>query len=230
MELLKNVAQILFWVLTSVLASLAYFNAKKTLLSPVNTEYQKRIFDKLEILSKKLFSELKIGDDNYWLYQRPMKEVFTEICNEYKNNKESVHEFGLEISCSSVGKNYIYFQKLADEIRYELFLPDALKEPLISYLEQRAEAEIFSTAFAVDSYINMINENKNYEEIDEEKFMEIENFYIDGMSESGFDNEAITTKNKEIMDKIINYVQSFNPNPLKTRILSKKSLRFFVKK
>ena len=97
LETIKSVSQIAFWVSAIVLALLTYLNAKKTLLSPVNTEYQKRIFDTLTRINERLCSELKIGDERHFVRQLHMRQALEEICHEWKSNGASVEQHGLDL-------------------------------------------------------------------------------------------------------------------------------------
>ncbi|MFC2993196.1 hypothetical protein [Halomonas tibetensis] len=210
-ESAKEVVQILFWVGALILAFLTYKNARKTLLSPVNTEYQKRIFDSLNKISNRLFSELKMGEDHHWIKQRPMEDALGEICKEWEGNKASVEEFGLELTDWPAAKDWYDFHSFADEVRYELFLPDSLRKKIISYMEERAESAQYAHNHAVQKFINQVNENRSYHDLHVNNFIDIENFYIDGMDEMNMSIDKIYQRNEELMGEIVKYVQSFDP-------------------
>ncbi|ADU65735.1 hypothetical protein Selin_1000 [Desulfurispirillum indicum S5] len=211
LESVKNLTQIIFWCGALILAYLTYRNARKTLLSPVNTEYQKRVFDSLTSISERLFSELKIGSDEHWIKQRPMKEVLDEICREWDRDRSSILEHGLELVVWPAAKDWCIFNSLADEVRYEIFLPERLRNKIICYLEYRAESAKFAHDYAVIKYIESINENRSYDQISIDNFIDIENYYIDGMGKMNLSFEQITQRNQEILCEITKYVRSFDP-------------------
>src|SRR5690606_12654289 len=172
LETIKSVSQIAFWVSAIVLALLTYLNAKKTLLSPVNTEYQKRIFDTLTRLNERLCSELKIGDERHFVRQLHMREALEEICHEWKSNRASVEQYGLDLPDWPASKEWYEFYSLADDVRYTLFLPQELKDKTIAYLEERASAAEYAHNYAVKEYIEMVNRNKSFEELSPDNFMD----------------------------------------------------------
>ena len=93
-EPIKSISQTVFYIVTTILAVLTYINAKKSILSPVNTEYQKRIFDRLSEVTNFISSEFQMGSPEYYLYQQPMKETLKEIVKEYENLKNKVEDDG----------------------------------------------------------------------------------------------------------------------------------------
>lgn len=211
LESIKNFVQIVFWCGALTLAFLTHRNAKKTLLSPVNTEYQKRIFDSLARISERLFSELKMGDSQHWIRRRPMKEALNEICQEWKNNKESIRQYGLKLTDWPAARDWYDFHSIADEVRYELFLPDSLRNKLIVYLEERAESAQYAHNHAIQKFVEQVNANQSFEDLSVDNFIEIENFYIEGMEEMKMSVDHIYRRNEEIMEEIIKYVRSFDP-------------------
>ena len=212
LELVKGIVQVAFWIGALILAFLTYLNAKKTLLSPVNTEYQKRVFDSLTQLSERLFSELKIGAQDGLRYQRPMKEALVEICNKWEENKKSVEEFGLDLIEFPVSSDWFKFEKLADEVRFDLCVPVELKSTILSHLKERADASCYAHGFAVTEFVKQVNAEKSYHELSVDNFVDIENFYIEGMESAGMGGEEIYRKNQELMKEFILYIQSFDPS------------------
>ena len=57
-EVLTSV-QILFYLVTGTVVILTYNNARKSLLNPVHTAYQKLVINKLKELSEELYSEFE---------------------------------------------------------------------------------------------------------------------------------------------------------------------------
>ena len=207
----KNLVQIGFWLGALILAYLTYRNARKTLLSPVNTEYQKRIFDSLVSISERLFSELKIGKSQHWIRQRPMKDALKEICQEWENNKDSVEQYGLELTDWPAATDWYEFHSLADEVRYELFLPEVLREKIVRYLEDRANAAEYAHNYAVQKFVEETNRTRRYNTLSVDNFIDIENFYAKGMEEAKMSIDEIHQRNKDLMNDFVLYIKSFDP-------------------
>ena len=55
-----------FYIIAGIVAVLTYRAAVKGWLTPTNTEYQKRVIDRLAKLSEGLFAEFDPTSENYW--------------------------------------------------------------------------------------------------------------------------------------------------------------------
>lgn len=85
-----KIVQILFYVSAGTIAVLTFLSAKKGLLNPINTEYHKRAFEKIEHLSDDLLSEFDPTSDNYWAKEDPLKEFLEEIHDVFNKNKVQI--------------------------------------------------------------------------------------------------------------------------------------------
>jgi len=65
-EVLTSV-QILFFLVTGAVVILTYINARKSLLNPVHTAYQKLVINKLKELSEELYSEFEPESPKHWI-------------------------------------------------------------------------------------------------------------------------------------------------------------------
>jgi hypothetical protein len=63
---IQKVAQIAFYVTLAVVTVLTFLRAKKGLLSNVNTEYHKKVIERLDALSKALLDEYDLDSPNHW--------------------------------------------------------------------------------------------------------------------------------------------------------------------
>ena len=66
MDSVLKFVQILFYLTAGFVAILTYIKAKSGLLNTINTEYHKKVIDRLSALSEDLFSEFDHESDNYW--------------------------------------------------------------------------------------------------------------------------------------------------------------------
>jgi hypothetical protein len=62
----KRSRQIAFYVTLAVVTVLTFLRAKKGLLSNVNTEYHKKVIERLDALSKALLDEYDLDSPNHW--------------------------------------------------------------------------------------------------------------------------------------------------------------------
>jgi len=214
----KDFIQILFWVGAFTLAYLTYRNVNKTLLSPVNTEYQKRVFDSLSRISKELFAELKSGDGNYRLKNPPMAYIWDQMRSQYAQNKESVQKYGIEASDIDMSSEFEKLEGLADEVRFEPFLPKNIRKIVTSYLDDRTAASFDAMELSFNKFMNDLetiddpSSTLNDEFFDTGINIDLENYYIDRLIELGFSEDNIQNKNREILNLIVEYLESFDPN------------------
>ena len=75
MDLTLKFFQIIFYITASVITVLTFIKAKNGLLNSVNTEYQKRVMDRLASLSNELYDEFDPDSESYWAKNDWVKEV-----------------------------------------------------------------------------------------------------------------------------------------------------------
>ncbi len=61
-----KVTQIAFYVAAGVVAILTYLKAKRGLLNTVNTEYQKKVIERLGSIADELLEEFDPASERYW--------------------------------------------------------------------------------------------------------------------------------------------------------------------
>ena len=74
-----KVVQIAFYVVGAVVAILTYRAARRGLLNTVNTEYQKRVMDRLRRLSEDLYGEFDPSSEAYWPKVRAVHDAIEQI-------------------------------------------------------------------------------------------------------------------------------------------------------
>src|SRR5664280_2400993 len=72
LENVTRCAQIAFFLTTGTVAVLTYIRARRTVLSTVNAEYQKRVMDRLHQLSNDLYGEFDPDGPHYWAKTQPV--------------------------------------------------------------------------------------------------------------------------------------------------------------
>lgn len=213
----KDLVQIFFWIFAGSMTFLTYKNINKSLLSPVNTEYQKRVLENLSVLSGKLFSELKLGTEHYRGHSLQMRPIWKQMQSLYIEDKDSTRENGIDILDIEITSEFLFSQKLADEVRYDPFIPNEIREAVTTYLDCRTEASFDSTISSIQATLANIDKiieangevPSSYFEEDINLFLE--NSYINHMDDRGFNYDKIEEMNKNIMIQVIEYIDSFNP-------------------
>src|SRR5436309_1012595 len=81
---LTKLVQIGFYATGATVAVLTYRSAKRGLLNTVNTEYQKRVIERLHALAEELLSEFDPGSPNYWAAKGIIEEAVRQINKDYE--------------------------------------------------------------------------------------------------------------------------------------------------
>ncbi|RCX03551.1 hypothetical protein [Marinomonas foliarum] len=79
MDIAVKIFQVLFYITGSTIAVLTYIKAKNGLLNSVNTEYQKKVMERLSQLSSELYDEFDQSSDKFWAKEDQAKEVLSQL-------------------------------------------------------------------------------------------------------------------------------------------------------
>ena len=93
-----KIVQICFYGLGIILGFLTYRAARKGWLTPTNTEYQKRVMDRLPKLSEDLYAEFDPTSDHYWPKMRSVEtaiEGMNEIFGKQSGRRSGCEEVAL---------------------------------------------------------------------------------------------------------------------------------------
>src|SRR5437868_1216623 len=90
LEKTLTIVQIAFYVIGAILGILTYRAAKRGLLNTVNTEYQKRVMDRLPQLSADLYSEVDPSSPTHWSTANPVRDAIGHINEVFQNNKTDI--------------------------------------------------------------------------------------------------------------------------------------------
>lgn len=160
LQLIKDYVQIAFWIIAIGLAVLTYGNAKKSIFSSVNTEYQKRAFSSLENISKQLFlypeNDIRFG---HLLVEFPMIREYENFQNQYKENPSNIEQHGLDDSEFSNPMEWEILIKLLNLVECDIFLPEEVRAPILKLLSSRCEASFEAHVEALSSYTKLMQES-----------------------------------------------------------------------
>jgi len=212
LQLIKDYAQIAFWVVATGLALLTYINAKKSIFSSVNTEYQKRAFASLEKISAQLFlypdNEIRF---NHLLVEFPMEREYKRFQQAYQENPLRIQVCGLDDSQFSHPLEWEILTTLKNSVECDIFLPEEVRKPILELLSSRCNASFNAHVEALSSYIKYMQESGNYESLKEEIYsMELKNYYIDSLEDQGFGVDSAHVWNKTVFGIISLYVENFH--------------------
>ncbi|MCC5912555.1 MAG: hypothetical protein JJT76_19220 [Clostridiaceae bacterium] len=196
------VFNIVFFIVVGTVTVLTYKSARRGLLNTVNTEYQKRVMDKLSAVSEELYSEFDNSSDNYWAKKRDALEIADIIINKYKEEGKSI---GIPTST-----NLMKVEAILDKLKSDPFIPNEISDILIKHLDKRVNTMRKIITSESENFKNELFEGKYDENLDTIKYA-FSNKVNEELYENGCGISQIEEEVHQIRLEIRKYLQSFNP-------------------
>jgi hypothetical protein len=211
LENVVKLTQIIFFLTTGALAVLTYLRAKKTILSTVNAEYQKRVMDRLDALARQLYEEFEESSEKHWANTSPVKAAIAEINDTFERHRSEV----------VVAKEWIFGTPFPDDqrrlhlmlhpIESDPFIPKSIRILVNDFLRNRLAlvGEIYGETF--DKYANDLANEVCEPVTDLEGLNEIHNAVNSQRYERGVGIAQIEKDVHDIRRAIQSYFESFDP-------------------
>lgn len=211
-DVLKTV-QIFFYITVAVVTILTYRSAKNGLLNTVNTEYQKKVIDKLEEISVELGSEFDPMSPNYWANYNPVKHSVSEINDIFERNKDYILELEEYPFGVIVPSNINRLSNFMARIKSDPFVPKEIREVVVEFLEKRTQITMSVYCNELESYAESLVDGVKPLETDGEdlKFDGFHNSIIEKLNEEGCGITTIEAGINKMRSCIQLYLESFNP-------------------
>lgn len=208
-----KIVQIFFYVTVATVTVLTYRSAKNGLLNTVNTEYQKKVINKLEEISVELGSEFDPMSPNYWANYNPIKHSVSEINDIFKRNKDYILDLGEYPFGVIVPSNISRLTNFTARIKSDPFLPKDIREVVIEFLEKRTQIVMDVYFNELESYAESLVDGVRPFETDGEdsKFDKFHNSIIEKLNGEGCGVSTIEAEINRIRSYIQLYLESFNP-------------------
>jgi len=185
------------------------------LLNTVNTEYQKRVMDRLETLSNTLYSEFYQDSEEYWLNTTgkvTVVSIVLEDLEHYKNFKEKNmslepgEKYRIGVPVTSMDEK---LTNLIDNIKSDPFLPDEIANRAVEKLTFRRDNMSIITLEEISAYREKLFRHQ-FTNLEGLPFA-LSNKIHDRMYESGCGIEQVEEDVHNIRILIREYLKSFNP-------------------
>ena len=134
-----KIVQIGFYTVAAIVAILTYRAARRGLLNTVNTEYQKRVMDRLQKLSEDLYSEFDPSSETYWPNVRAVHEAIEEINDVFERNRDEIlaerkYYYGVPVT-----KDVERLRRLLGPVISDPFIPDEIRGAVVDLLDSRIQ-------------------------------------------------------------------------------------------
>ena len=206
------VIQILFYVVTCIVVVLTYRNAKRGLLSPVHTEYQKHVMERLKELSQQLNEEFDPRSPNYWAAdEEPLREQVDQINQEFTEKRDEILARGeWEPYTHGHSRRYNETVYMAQTVKADPFLPTSIRESVTEMLNARAEALYAAEEEALNSYRQAL---ANGMPVDPRhgNHPAVQNTVVRILHQQGFNVDQVEEKVVQVRLAIQKYLDSYAP-------------------
>jgi len=207
-----KIVQIGFYLVGALVAILTYRAARRGLLNTVNTEYQKRVVDRLQKLSNDLYSEFDPSSETYWPKVRAVHDGIDDINDVFDRNREKILAARQYYNGIPYTKDVHRLTRLLDPVISDPFVPDDIRAAVVDLLESRIQVLSSLYAEQFEKYANNLAKGKHdpFTELDDVN--EIHNRVVEQQNLRGCGIAQIEDAVHEIRALIQDYFDSFNPH------------------
>lgn len=206
-----KIVQIAFYITAGIIAVLTYRAAKRGWLTPTNTEYQKRVMDRLSKLSEDLYAEFDHSSDKCWIKCDPVREGIARMNQNFEESKSAILKSGEWICGIPVTSDVIRLQNLLNPVVSDPFIPDNIREAVVDLLSGRISSlhDVYIAEFR--KYGNALATGKR-QPANEMQVGGIHNAIIHELRQRGCGWEQLEKAVHDIRGLIQGYFDSFNPH------------------
>ena len=189
---------------------LTYRKAKDTLLNTVNTEYQKKVLERVALVSQELLEEFDPDSPRYWARQEPIKEVLQQLHDEVLPHKDEIIASGKKYPGIPIATEEERLRRWLETVRSDPFLPKPIRDAIVDLLDARIsvmsrvfieEVERYSEALAKGKYWDTLDTNYHW----------LHNRINDKLYKQGVGVSQIQKEVHGLRDKIQEYYGQFDP-------------------
>ena len=157
--LVLQIVQIVFYVTTTIVGILAYIAAKNVLLNQVYNEYHKKVIDNLSSVSENLVKEFDLISPESWDNVDEKGKFIEQLMIVVRDMEEG----GLDPETfkhlgAPITDGQFRMRALKERYKHDPFIPDSLRNAIVSYYERRLDGETKAhMAFVADYGEKMYN-------------------------------------------------------------------------
>jgi hypothetical protein len=218
-DAIAHLAQMAFYAVAGTVAILTYRTARDGLLNTINTEYHKRIIDRLSKLNDDISNVFSIIDAHHWLIDDQRDIFFDSLVEIFNYHKKKIIDersseaikFGLPLM-----KNQIDLRVISDSYRNDPFIPEKIRNLIIMLAEDRLRYLQIAFNESSNIFIRRLNDPNNWNNIEEYNMVFCNNVNRI-LYENGVGISQVQERVSAIQKEIQKYFGGFNKLP-NTRI------------
>ena len=210
MDIVVKIFQIAFYITASVIAVLTFIKAKNGLLNSVNTEYQKKVMERLASLADELWDEFDFASDKHWSNDDTLDDVLKKIHSYATENKHEILTGKKGFHGVPLPRKHIEMMAMVDRLKSDPFIPGKIREKIVNLLEGRLNSTIEAYHTVIEQYQKDLCDGKRWSNFEENKSF-IHNDIFSIMRKNGLGITELQVAVQEIRKEIQKYYESFNP-------------------
>lgn len=210
MDVTLKVFQIGFYTVGSIIAILTFIKAKNGLLNSVNTEYQKKVMERLAEISDELWEEFDYSSENHWSKNDDLKQALETIHVYAKENKHELLTEKTSFPGVPLPKKQLEIMALKEKLKSDPFVPNRIRGKLISILDNRVASMFEAYHSVIGTYQEDLAKGKHWNSLDDNHGW-ISNKIVGVMARNGAGITDLENAAHEIRLEIQKYYDEFNP-------------------
>ena len=210
MDMLLKVVQIGFYITAATIGILTYLKAKNGLLNTVNTEYQKKVIDRLAELSSELLDEFDSSSNNHWSREKSVKEILDRIHEEIVPHKNDIIFGDRSLHGIPVTKKEEKLQIFLSKIKSDPFIPPDIRKGIVALTEGRLKAIRSAHRTEIEKYQEGLKSGKYWDTLDDNEGW-LHNKILHHLYKAGYGISDVESKVHSIRTDIQTYFEGFNP-------------------
>jgi hypothetical protein len=205
-----KIAQIGFYLGGLIIATLTYRRAKSTILNTVNTEYHKKVIERVAALSDELYREFDHFSDDVWHKQDDVKVVVSRLHEGLLEHKDAIIASGKLDGGIPASPKQLYLSNLVEKYKSDPFLPEPIRDKTVALLKKRSDAMFGAYMTVLKKYQSELAKGKRWDTL-ETNHNWINNKIIDLLYRDGAGISQVEEAVHEVRLEIQRYFKQFNP-------------------
>lgn len=207
---IQKIAQILFYVTVALITIFTFLRVKRGLLSNVNTEYHKKVIERLDELSKTLFDEYDLDSPNHWSKIDPVADAVEEVNKEFLDRKGDLLREGVFMTGIRSNPNWDRLSRLVQRIKSDPFIPKQIRDKTVELLENQADVVINVHMEQMQKYCDELAKGMYKGELESNKRL-VHNRVVDELIKRGCGIQQIEDEVHKLRLAIQDYFHKFHP-------------------
>lgn len=213
LDTILKVVQIAFYVIGATVAILTYRTAKRGLLNTVNTEYQKRVMDRLHKLSEDLHTEFDNPSEYFMKLRMFVIRAVEDVNENFSKDKAQILEWGEYLEGVREPPEFRRLQVMLDALISDPFVPPKVRAAVVDLLAKRLRVGWDALLSEIEIYGNQLARQEIEPATPNSNIMTtIYARVFNQMIKAGCGAEDIQMSIHRIRELIQQYFESFNPH------------------